>query len=233
MRRYRWLKATWPITMRVLANRLNARAFDGERSEGFVVDRVRGDYLEAKFVEKIEYDENVTDPFGVESSFHRIEYRKCEFKASVAGPGLELIDPPRSIQAMISRLAEAAEFSLSISPVSVDVLAWATGIQRSMNVSGEVDSVQVGEIELAKGARAKAIVRGASDVLDAASKLVAGKKHVIEKVQLRLAGAKPVTVLLTNVGLARFEHDPSDEFLLAVRASLPISSHRTKESSSR
>lgn len=208
--------------MLVLAKRLKSRAFGNEQSEGFVLDRVRDDYLEATFVEKVEYDDRVIDPFGVESNFHRVEYRKCEFKASLAGPGLELVDAPRSVQAMISRLAEATEFSLAISPLSVNVLAWAAGVQRCLNVVGVVDSVQVGAVELSRGVQAKAIIKGPSDVLDAANRLVEGKKHIIEKVQLRFAAPKRATVLLTNVGVARFEHDPPEEFLVAVRTSLPL-----------
>lgn len=222
MRRYRWLRAQWPVSMRVLAKRLNSQAFESKLSEGFVIDRVRDQFLEARFVEKVEYDESIIDPFGVESKFHRIEYRKCEFKASVDGPGLELIDAPRSIQTMISRLAEVTEFSLTVSPLSLDVLTWAKNVQQSLNFVGVVDSVQIGAVELSKGVQAKAIIRGTSNVLETANKLVEGKKHIIEKVQLRFNGTKRVTVLLTNVGVARFENEPSDELLIAVRSSLPL-----------
>lgn len=208
--------------MRVLAKRLRAKAFDGVQVEGFVLDRVRDDFIDARFVEKVEYDDTVTDPFGVESSFHRIEYRKCEFKAMLDGPGLELVDAPRGVQTMVSRLAEATDFALAISPLSVDVLAWATAVQRRLNVVGVVDSLQVGAVELSQGVQAKAVIKGAVDVLAATQALVHGKKHVIEKVHIRFSGPKRMTVLLTNGGVARFDQEPSDELVAAVRASLPL-----------
>lgn len=222
MKRYRWLKARWPISMRVLAKRLRAKAFDGGQVEGFVLDRVRDDFIDARFVEKVEYDDTVTDPFGVESSFHRIEYRKCEFKAMLDGPGLELVDAPRGVQTMVSRLSEATDFALSISPLSIDALAWATAVQRRLNIVGVVDSLQVGAVELSPGVEAKAVVRGAIDVLAATQTLVHGKKHVIEKVQIRFSGPKRMTVLLTNSGVARFDQEPSEELLAVVRSSLPL-----------
>lgn len=224
MKRYRWFDAHWPISMRALANRLKLKAFEGEQTEGFVLDRVRDNFLEARFVEKIEYDDTVVDPFGKELTFHRVDFRKCEFRASVNGPGLELVDAPRGVQTMISRLAEASEFSLSISPLSVSVLAWAERLQSGFNAVGVVDSIQVGAVELSQGVLAKAVIRGSSDVLVAANKLVEGKRHIIEKVQLRLAGTKRTTVLLTNSGVARFDPEPSDELLLAVRGALPAKS---------
>lgn len=222
MKRYRWLKAHWPISMRVLAKRLRSKEFDGEQAEGFVIDRVRDDFLEAKFIERFEYDDTVIDPFGVEESYHRVEYRKCEFKAMSTGPGLELVDAPRGVQAMVSRLAEATDFALAISPVSVNALAWATNVQRRLNVVGVVDSLQVGSLELAVGVSAKAIIKGSSDVLAATQALVDGKKHVVEKVQIRLGGPKRVTLLFTSGGVARFDHEPPDELLEIVRSSLPL-----------
>lgn len=222
MKRYRWLKARWSVSMRVLAKRLRAKAFDGEQVEGFVLDRVRDDFLDARFVEKIEYDDTVTDPFGAEASFHRIEYRSCEFKAALTGPGLELVDAPRGVQTMISRLAEANEFALAISPLSVNVLAWASDVQQRLNKVGIVDSLQLGGMELASNVQAKAIIKGSVDVLGAAQELVQGKKHVIEKVQIRFMRPERFTLLLTNNGVARFDQEPSEDLLSIVRASLPL-----------
>lgn len=222
MKRYRWLKAQWPISMRVLAKRLKTRPFEDGQTEGFVLDRVRDGFLDARFVEKMEYYDTIVDPFGTESSFHRIEYRKCEFKASVEGPGLELIDAPRSVQAMVSRLAEATEFSLAIRALSIDVLTWASNVQSHLKASGEVNSLQIGTLELSKDVQAKVVLKGTSDVLAAADGLVNGKKHIVEKVQLRFDGQRQTTVLLTNVGQARFEQEPTDEILAAVRLSLPF-----------
>jgi hypothetical protein len=208
--------------MRLLAKRLRSKSFDGEQVEGFVLDRVRDDFVDARFVEKIEYEDTVIDPFGVESSYHRVEYRKCEFKAMLNGPGLELVDAPRGVQTLVSRLAEVTDFSLSISPLSVDVLVWATLVQKHLNVDGVVDSLQVGAVELSKGVQAKAVMKGDGDVLAATRALVHGKQHVIEKVQIRFSGPNRITLLLTKSGVARFDQEPSEELLSIVRSSLPI-----------
>lgn len=222
MKRYRWLKVRWSVSMRVLAKRLRMKAFDGEQAEGFVLDRVRDDFLDARFVEKIEYDDTVTDPFGVEANFHRIEYRTCEFKAAVTGPGLELVDASRGVQTMVSRLAEANDFALAISSLSVNVLDWASELQQRLNEVGIVDSLQLGAIELASNVQAKAVIKGNVDVLGPTQALVLGRRHVVEKVQIRFDRPKRSTVLLTNNGTARFDHEPTEDLLSIVRASLPL-----------
>lgn len=223
MKRYRWLKAEWPLSMRNLAKRLRASSFDSNSVEGFVLDRVRDEHLEARFIEKVEYDDLITDPFGGEAVFHRVDYRQCEFRASSAWGTLELIDPPRGVQTLVSRLAQATEFELSVAPLVVDVLSWAARLQRTLNVDSSVDSVQLGSVELADGIVAKAIVKGAPDVLDAAMRLVDGKRHVVEKVQLRLKGARSQCITFANSGVARFDADPAEELLQSVRESLSSS----------
>ncbi|MEK9951297.1 MAG: hypothetical protein VW687_03925 [Curvibacter sp.] len=220
MKRYRWLRAKWPISMRVLAKRLKARGFEEGKTEGFVVDRARDDYLEGRFIERVEYDDTVIDPFGNETSFHRVEYRLCEFRASSEGPGLELVDAPRAVQAAISGLAEATEFGLAISPLNLNVLEWAKSVQHLVNVGGIVDSVQIGAIELAPGITAKALIRGSADVLSASSRLVQGKRHVIEKVQLRIPGSRKIAVVLASNGPVRIDSEVPADTVISIRAAL-------------
>jgi hypothetical protein len=220
MKRYRWLRANWPISMRVLAKRLKAKGFVEGKAEGFVLDRVRDDYLEGRFVERVEYDDTVTDPFGKETSFHRVEYRQCEFRASADGPGLELVDAPRAIQAAISGLAEATDFGLAISSLSLNVLEWAKGVQRLANVGGIVDSVQIGAIELAPGITAKALIRGSTDVLSASNRLVHDKRHLIEKVQLRFIGSRKIAIVLASNGIVRIDSEVPSDTVVPIRAAL-------------
>lgn len=220
MKRYRWLRANWPISMRVLAKRLKAKSFVDGKADGFVLDRARDESLEARFVERVEYDDTVIDPFGKELSFHRVEYRQCEFRASVDGPGLELVDAPRAVQAAISALAEATEFGLAIAPLNLNVLLWAKGVQRLANVGGVVDSIQIGAIELAPGIVAKALVRGSTDVLGASNRLVEGKKHVVEKVQLKFPGSRRTAIVLASNGTVRIDSEVPSDTVVSIRAAL-------------
>ncbi|WP_241292709.1 hypothetical protein [Burkholderia stabilis] len=220
MKRYRWLKAAWPISMRLLAKRLQVKSFDEAAAEGFVIDRVRDNYIEARYVERVEYDDTITDPFGKELSFHRIDYRQCEFRASVEGPGIELIDAPRTIQTMISRLAEITDFRLAISPLSVNPIFWAQEIQRCLDVRGLVDSIQIGALELSAGVDARVLIRSSKDALAAGNKLVEGKKHLIEKVQLRLPSERRTALVLSRNGTVRLDSDVPADVLPAIRDAL-------------
>ena len=220
MSRFRWYGASWPHSMRVMAKRLKSQPFDEDHADGFVIDRIRDDFVEARYVERVEYTDTITDPFGNELLYPRVDFRMCEFRISQEGPGLELIDSPRSTQGMLSRLAEAADFSLAVISLKVDVLAWASSLQSIAEIDLLVDSLQIGSMELDRDIAAKVIIKGRKDVRDAAKMLVNGKRHNLEKIQLRLRGKSKGTILLTNVGGAKIDVDPRDETRVALRESL-------------
>lgn len=220
MNRYRWFRAEWPISMRVLAKRLKAKQFGDGVVDGFVIDRVRDDFLEARYVERFELEEVVRDPFGRELTFQRVEFRQTAVRATSGKVGLELQDAPRGTHGLVSRLAEVNDFSLAIVPISVDVLAWAAAFQRSLNVDAFVDSLQVGALELEAGIHAKVVIKGPKDVRRASRMLTDSRRHTLEKIQLRIDGRDKEKVILTHQGAAAVGSDRSDRVAIALREAL-------------
>ena len=207
--------------MRTMAKHLKTRPFSPEVSHGFVIDRVRDDLLEGRYVERIEYTETVIDPFGVELSFDRIEFRQSSFRATTSGAGLELLDPPRSIQSLLNRLSESTDFEVAITPLNVSVLEWSKEFQEIANLSLMVDSLQINELELEPGIRAKVIVKGDRDVRTACSSLTSRRDFSVEKLQLRLSSPKSGVIILGNSCTASLGvDDPEDRLLQAIRDSL-------------
>lgn len=213
-RRYRWLKAQWPISMKTLGRRLKAREFQGDATHGFVIDRLRDDLLEARYVERVEYTETITDPFGKELSFERVEFRQSHFRATVYGASLEIRDPPRSIQPLMNRLSEATDFEVSIGPYTIDVLAWAAKFQSASGFSCHVDSLQMSDLQLEEGVVAKVVIKGDQDVRQACAKLAANRPYLLERIQLRLDKPSSGTIVLSHSGAATLNVDHLDEDIL-------------------
>lgn len=213
-RRYRWLRAQWPISIKTLGRRLKAKEFHGEATHGFVIDRLRDDLLEARYVERVEYTETITDPFGKELSFERVEFRQSHFRATAYGAGLEIRDPPRSVQPLMNRLSEATDFAVTISPYTVDVLAWAAKFQSSSGFACHVDSLQMSDLQLEEGVVAKVVIKGDRDVRQACTKLAAHRRYLLERIQLRLDVPKGGTIVLSNAGSATLSVDHPDEDIL-------------------
>jgi hypothetical protein len=220
MTRYRWFQTEWPFSIPTLAQRLKSKPFGDEVMDGFVLDRVRDEYLEARYIEKLEYTQEITDPYGKELSFPRIDFKLWEFRASSNFPGLELMNSPRSTQTFISRLLEASDFSLAVNPLEVDVLNWASLFQSVTNIKVVVDSLQIGALELDRGIFAKTVIKGEKDVLDASTSITKGRRYNLEKVQLRLQGEHKGTIILTNSGSANMNVSDKETLVKALRQSL-------------
>ncbi|MYM96402.1 hypothetical protein [Duganella vulcania] len=222
MTRYRWLSAEWPVSIATLAKRLKAKPFSSQVRHGFVVDRVRDESLEGRYIERIEYKETVTDPFGVELSFERVEFKKSEFRISISRPGLEIREAPRSFQGLMNQLSEVVDFKVSIASESVSVLEWADKIQYLAKRPIIIDSIQINSLSLKEGVSAKIIVKGEKDVRVACDALTKGRHYLLEKVQLRFVdNISNGFIILGSSGSANLEiDDSSGELLKIVREGL-------------
>jgi hypothetical protein len=229
MARYRWLNAEWPMTTRTLAKRIRQQEFGEGRANGFILDRVRDDALEARFVERYEYTETVSDPYGKELTFERLEFRQAAFRATASWPGIEIVDAPRSTQSLVSSLLEACNFELSISPINVNVMEWANELQHALGADALIDSLQIAALVVAEGVKGKVLLKGDKDVRAAYKALVHGRSHLLEKLQLRmLFQGTGCTVTLSNVAGAKVDgSDTPTALIQQLRASLPAPTVRS------
>ncbi|MCI2260916.1 hypothetical protein [Xanthomonas indica] len=199
MSRVRWLEAEWGVTLRQLANALKTERFANDSSEGFVIDRIRRDSIEARYIQRIELTEVVMDPFGKESSYQRLSFNEQAFIVSNMNPGLELKNGSRSLQPFFSLLSQVTDFKFAVKSISVDVDAWMAAFMKKSPSKLTPDAVQVGGIAFHDGATARAIVKsGRGDASAAAKEIVAGKPYVVEKVRLRPKPGTKGTILLSS-----------------------------------
>lgn len=186
MTRVRWLAAKWPLSLRVLATRMNGSLFDRDASDGFVLERVRDGRVDGEYIEKYEYEELEIDPFGGEVSTHRVGYRRTRFILTNTFPQIELQDPPRNIGGFSTRLAEINGFAVTIGDVDVDVGLWVDAIIQTTGKAAELRSIQAGRIQFDGGIVGKIYLRGGSEARVQMSRLIRNRVHRIEKVTLNV-----------------------------------------------
>lgn len=224
MERIRWLNAKWPVSMRTLGSRMKAQLFSPDSFDGFIVERIRDDLIEGHFIEKLTYQEVMTDPFGREEVFDRVVYRDVDFTLFAGFPNIELRNSQRSTKEFISKLLELCNFSLTITPLSVDLLAWVQTLEQRVAQNVLVDSLQLSGLELEEGVSAKVLLKGDKDVREAMQHLSAKKKFTLEKVQVKFKlGSNIVPVHLANTGSVKIPADYLDDLLPHLRTSLPSS----------
>lgn len=222
MKRVRWLSATWPVSMRTLGAKMKTQLFAPDSFDGFVIERIRDNAIDAHFIEKLTFQETLTDPFGNEEVFDRVLYRDVDFTLFSEFPNIELRNSQRSTKEFVSKLLELCNFSLTVTPVSVNLLDWVQAFQQKIDQKILVDSLQVSGFELEDGVTAKILLKGDGDVREALQHISAKRKFALEKVQAKIMmGSKVVPIHLTSTGSLRIPSDYLNELLPILRSSLP------------
>ncbi|KVC72120.1 hypothetical protein WI80_04070 [Burkholderia ubonensis] len=190
--------------------------------DGFVIERIRDDFIEGRFIEKYAYQEIVADPFGTEEVIERTGYRSTDFTLFSQFPYIELRNGQRSIKEFVNRLLQACNFTLVVSPVTVNLMDWVSSFQRTAGHRILVDSVQVSGVALEEGITGKILLKGDRDVREAIDNIVGGKRYTLEKVQIKIDGVgKNLAIHLANNGTAKIPPDHTSELLPLLRQSFP------------
>lgn len=222
MTRVRWLRAEWPDSIRALATKLKANQFTREGLDGFIIERVRDTFIEARYIQKLSYQETITDPFGADVVFDRTEYRTTNFTLYSAFPHIEVRDPPRNLNEFLNKLQEICNFSATVAPVSVNILDWAARFQKVVGQKIIVDSLQVSGLVLENGITAKILISGEKDVRGALQAVLENRMSTLDKLQMRCSsGSKLVPIQLSTSGTAKIPDDHLHFFLPMLQQSLP------------
>lgn len=219
MNRYQWYKASWPSPMPELAKRLKKFAFDEYQANGFILDRVRENYIEARYIEKLEITEVVKDPFGKEYIYNKVQFKEYLLRLSDDGPiGLELINPPRGLQGLISKLSQVSDFMLTITPLKIDLLKWISALDCTVQENANIKSIEISGLDLGEGVSAKTLIKGTKNVLGATKKLTNDRKYKLEKIQAAYDSFG--NIMITINGCAKADKEISHQNIQAIRNSL-------------
>jgi hypothetical protein len=222
VKRIRWFGADWQVSLRTLAVRMRASAFTNDSLDGFIVDKVRDDTVGGRYIEKVSFQETLTDPFGDQHSVERTIYRQLEFNLFTTFPNVEFWDAPRSTSGYVSKVLELSDFAITLSPLSVDLIKWAGAFQSTVGTKVTIDSIQISGLEIERGVTARIVIAGDKDVREALKLVVKNKNYVLEKLQLRLPqDGAPAFIKLASTGSAKIEESHVENFASALRRSLP------------
>ena len=221
MKRVRWLRAQWPFTMQDLAISMKTHLFAIDSFDGFVIDRVRVDSVEGRYVEKFSYKESVIDPFGYEETFDRVSYRSTDFTLYSVFPNIEIRNGYRSSRELLNKLHQICNFSVAIVPVDIGLLDIIDRFQKKVNQKIIIDSLQISDFQLEAGISAKILIKGDKDVREALLNLFGERKFSLDKVQVKIpTGQKVVSINISSNGSVMIPEDCFSEFSTVLRQSL-------------
>ncbi|MET3456553.1 hypothetical protein [Pseudomonas kilonensis] len=197
--------------------------FTEESMDGFAIERIRDDFVDGLYIEKYNYQEVISTSFGSEEILDRIGYRMTEFTLFAAPPHIELRNYQRSLKGFISRLLEVCSFNLVVTPPTVNLIEWVSALQEALKQEVTVDSLQVSGVEIDNGVTGKILLKGVRDVREATYLLLAGRRHILEKVQVKFTDLNKVIIIqLSNNGTAKLPVTLPIDFLHQLRASFIV-----------
>ena len=122
----------------------------------------------------------------------------------------------------MSKLTELNNFSVTISPLSVDLLKWVDAFQSLVNTNVIIDSLQISNIELEPDIIGRFSISGHKDVRDALQRITKGKRFELDRIQVKLPYEdRTASLQLTNAAAVKLEDVLIDDILPALRQSLP------------
>jgi hypothetical protein len=176
MKKVKWLrfKSELPYE-RVLAG-LNAMKFSSDVADGFQVIRSRNDFIEARYIEKIEYNEAFRDPFGVEVVSRHVVYKQQEFSIYFEREVIEILNPARSLVSFLTRLGEACSFECYVEPIAIDLGSVQAKFEFAKGFFVN-KSVTVSDLDLGGGVVAKVVANGAGCIDEVLLGIVRKRPH--------------------------------------------------------
>lgn len=178
MTRIKWYKFSSSLDSETLNAKINKIKFNQNSSDGFQISSFRKDKIEARYIERIEYDESQKDPFGETITTRRIVYRDTQFKIFFSSNTLEIINPGRNLNTFIMKLGEASGFNFSIEPISLDIRK-LTYTNNFLASNFQNTSISISQIDLGEGTSAKITATGGLNIKETVEQFIAGRAYYI------------------------------------------------------
>jgi hypothetical protein len=150
---------------------------------GFQVHSRRTDSINASYIEKREYIEEVTDPFDNKIEFQRIEYQQTQFLIKKESPNIIIYNPSRYYRKLLNKIAQLTEYNLVIEDKSVDLFQWVKEISKD-GVAGKVSKMKVERIKYDSKTTGSLTLSSETDLRPKIVKILGSKSYSLKKVTI-------------------------------------------------
>lgn len=180
-RRMRWYQlTTTDDSLSALPRRMVQDEYNVKKGKGFIIDEAsaRG-HTRGTFVERYTQTERIVDAYGVVTEVEREMYNRVAFHIAPSDSMIEVIDPPRSCRAFISRLGSLMDYRLAVEQVQPKVDRWMKAIEKSLDRRVVVTAMTIVDVPLTAALSADVQVQGAEDVRAETKRLLATRRGTL------------------------------------------------------
>lgn len=212
MKKVKWLKLNIHLEFEKAVRCLSLDSFTEEKGKGFIFDKIRNDFANGRFVERIIFHDKVSNFDGSETTVERLEYRTTDFSIALDSlPIMQITNPPRTLKPFSQALVKNLGLGVSLEEIDINPMNWLSEISSSVNIN--LTQLDVSRVRVADYATAKMQIVGSSDLRKYYKEELAAKKIRIDRLVCTVNSLEYSGKLkITNSGLAYIDVRNENEF---------------------
>lgn len=212
MKKVKWLKLNIRLDFEKAVRLLSLDSFTEEKGKGFIFDKIRHDFAHGRFIERIVYNDKLSNFDGSETAIERIEYRTTTFSVALDSHlVMQITNPPRTLKPFSQSLVKNLGLGVSLEEIDINPIEWLNEI--SLNVNVNLTQLDISRVRVADYATAKMQIIGSSDLRKYYKDELVGKKISIDKLVCSVNSLDYSGKLkMTNSGLAYIDVRNESEF---------------------
>ncbi|MEE7143120.1 hypothetical protein Q0S31_01330 [Escherichia coli O8:H19] len=120
----KWFTANFPAGLNSLYQSIINTPFDSDKGWGFSINSYEEDAISSRYIEKVEVNEIIVDPYGNETQYTQLKYIQFNFWLyTTKGKNFILIieSPPRSIKNFISNIIKSTHSDFNVSNLNIKI----------------------------------------------------------------------------------------------------------------
>ena len=171
------------VTHEKVESGIIANEFGPNSVNGFQIHFRREKLVCAVYIEKHEYVEEITDPFGGKIEFQRIEYQHIHFLVKEDPPNIIIFNPPRFYTKLLNKIAQLTDYNIVIEDKAIDLLSWVSEIFEN-GLSGNIIKMLVDKIKYDSKTFGSLVLTSSDDLRTKFAKILASKSYTLKKVTI-------------------------------------------------
>ena len=120
----KWFTANFPAGLDSLYQSIINTPFDSDKDWGFSINSYEENAISSRYIEKVEVNEIIVDPYGNETQYTQLKYIQFNFWLyTTKGKNFILIieSPPRSIKNFISNIIKSTHSDFNVSNLNIKI----------------------------------------------------------------------------------------------------------------
>ncbi|PQQ35958.1 hypothetical protein [Photorhabdus laumondii] len=196
----KWFNASFPKSYDEIYTSIIANPFNEEKGWGVSINQYDDDALSAKYIERIEVKEIITDPYGNETSFEYFKFVQFDFylRRETKNNYLLVIESaPRSIKGFISNMIKATASDFNVSNLTINVEDFIKFIKVRFR-SVQVQKAKLKGLTFSKYTSGDLEIESSVDALEEINLVFENPKFKIEKAKLLINNGTRTEVIEVN-----------------------------------